>query len=309
MEYIFEPISEKNCIDIQSLYATVFRKKVTKKKIRQKYNTDYTGKSYFGYIAYFQKKPVAFFGSVPGVMQYNGKQEIAVQSVDSMVLKAHGGKGLFTKLANLTFEKLIQNEIKFIWGFANEASENRFTKSFGFSYKERLIGYTIKTSVVPIEKVIQKVAILHKIYSVYLKFIFKKYQTSEFVKGSIDSLDVVSVVRSDDYYNYKSQNGNFTIALHGVIFWIKIKNGLQIGDMEVTKNGNFEKAFKKLKKLAVLCGIRFIQIQSSPNTSISEMMENITNKKFSSWSICYRNFSSEFPLENLKVTLGDIDTF
>lgn len=309
MEYIFESISEKNCIDIQSLYETVFRKKVTKKRIRQKYNTDYTGKSYFGYIAYYQNKPVAFFGSVPGVVSYNGKQEIAVQSVDSMVLKAHGGKGLFTKLANLTFEKLIQNDIKFIWGFANEASENRFTKSFGFSYKERLLGYTIKTSVFPIEKAIQKVSVLNKIYLGYIKFIFEKYQTKEFVKGSIDSPDVVSVVRSDDYYNYKSQNGNFTIVLSGVLFWIKIKNGLQIGDIEITENGDFLKAFEKLKKLAVLCGIGAIQIQSSPDTLLTQLLENIPNKKFISWSICYRNFTSEFPLEKLKVTLGDLDTF
>lgn len=309
MDYIFAPISEKNCIDIQSLYETVFRKKVAKKMIREKYNTDYTGKSYFGYIAYYQNKPVAFFGSVPVVMHYNGKQEIAVQSVDSMVLKEHGGKGLFTKLANLTFEKLIQNDIKFIWGFANEASEERFTKSFDFSYKERLIGYTIITSVFPIEKAIQKISILKKIYSGYVKFIFEKYQTKEFAKGSIDSLDVVSVIRSNDYYHYKSQNGNFTIALFGVLFWIKIKNGLQIGDIEITENGDFAKAFEKLKKLAILCGIEEIQIQSSPDTLITQLLENIPNKKFISWSICYRNFSSEFPLENLKVTLGDLDTF
>ena len=310
MGYIFEPISEKNCTDIKSLYETVFQKRVTKKRISAKYDTYYTGKSYFGYIAYHENNPVAFFGSIPIMMQCNGKQEIAVQSVDSMVLKSHAGQGLFTKLANLTFEKLIQNDIKFIWGFANEASENRFTKSFDFSYKERLIGYRIKTSIIPMEKVIQKLFFLNKIYTRYVEFIFRKYKTNELVKGSLEGTpNVISVVRSNGYYDYKSQNNNFTIALFGVLFWIKIKKGLQIGDIEITKNGDFEKAFEKLKKLATLCGISEIQIQSSPDTFITELLENVPNKNFTSWSVCYRNFSSEFSLENLKLTLGDLDTF
>ncbi len=310
MDYIFEPISEKNCTDIRTLYETVFHKKVTDKMIREKYDTLFTGKSYFGYIAYHENKPVAFFGSIPVIMQYNGKKEIAVQSVDSMVLQNHGGKGLFTKLANLTFEKLAQNNIKFIWGFANEASENRFTKGFGFTYKERIIGYTFKTFPFPLEKIVQKFPFFKTIYQKYIQFVFNKYKTKELANGSLSNIpNIVSVLRNSDYYNYKSHNHNFTISISGVLFWVKIQNGLQIGDIEISQKGDFKKAFLKLKNLAAICGIGEIQIQSSPNTFITDLFENVPNKKFTSWSICFKNFSSEFPLENLKLTLGDLDTF
>jgi len=42
---------------------------------------------------------------------------------------------------------------------------------------------------------------------------------------------------------------------------------------------------------------------------LTDVLEDLADHTFESWGVCYKNFSSGFPLERLFVTLGDIDTF
>ena len=56
-------------------------------------------------------------------------------------------------------------------------------------------------------------------------------------------------------------------------------------------------------------GICEIIFQTSPNTMLTTIMETRANEKFESWKVGYKNFNSNFTLENLKFTFGDLDTF
>ena len=82
-----------------------------------------------------------------------------------------------------------------------------------------------------------------------------------------------------------------------------------MGDVETPSKEQFNKALEKLKKIAFRCGIKEIIFQASPNTFIEYLVKDQVDHHFESWVVGFKNFSSNFPLEKLKFTFGDLDTF
>lgn len=81
------------------------------------------------YIALdIENKPAAFYGVYACELVLDGKKVKAVQSGDTMTHKSHTGKGLFTKLAELTYDLCRRNGICFVFGFPNYKFLSRFCK-------------------------------------------------------------------------------------------------------------------------------------------------------------------------------------
>ena len=310
MDYQIAALSLENIKDLKYLYKKVFNNDVTLEFIHEKFDTSYLGKSYFGHMAYDQGNPIAFHGAIPVLMEYEGKKEIAAQYGDAMTLPNYTGKGLFTKLGKLTDTQLQKADVKFVWGFPNQNSEYGYINKLDWLYKERMFGFSIKTSNFPLEKLSKISKISKKFYQKHILDFFKPYKTNKLISGSVyESNSVVSTVRNQDYYNYKAFGNNFTVELHNSLFWLKVKNGILVGDVEVSNENDFDKSLDLLKKIASKNGISDITFQSSPNTLLSTMLEKRVDHQFQSWVVGYKNFNSGFPLEKLKLTFGDLDTF
>jgi GNAT superfamily N-acetyltransferase len=310
MSYKFISLTSENIKDLIYLYKHIFGEIVTLNELLAKFDTSYLGTGYFGYLAYDKEKPIAFQGVVPVLMKYNEKTELAAQYTDSMTLPIYRGKGILTELIKLTYDALRKENVKFIWAFPNQNSEYVFKNKLDWQFNERIQGFSIKTTLLPIEKIARKFDITNRLYEKKILKCFKIYKTDAIINGSVFfEKDIVSTVRNREFYNYKSFTNNFTISIEGVLFWIKIKNGLLIGDIETPSEELFHIAFKKLKQIAVFNGIGEINIQASPDTKIAKLIKKHSKKTFESWAVGYKNFTSDFPLEQLKFTFGDLDTF
>ncbi|MGH2665139.1 GNAT family N-acetyltransferase [Flavobacterium sp.] len=308
MEYSIQPFTEDRLDDFRLLYKEVYGKSIPLEFVLKKFDSKYLIDDYFGYFAYDNSKPIAFYGVVPVLMHYKNQTEIGAQSVNTMTHPDYNGKGLFTKLAALTYAKMEQSGITFLWGFPNENSAHAFLNKLGGKSNEQMMGYSIPASKYPIQNGMQKIPFIRIFYKSYLKKIFEKHITEKTLKGSIPE-DYVSVCRNKAYYNYKTFSDNFNIVLEDCFFWIKIKNGLEIGDVEASSEENFNKAMQSLKQICKKAGIQKITFQTSPGTLPYEWMKNQKSIDFKSWLVGYKNLGSHFPLEKLKFTLGDVDTF
>ncbi|NHN27440.1 GNAT family N-acetyltransferase [Flavobacterium jejuense] len=310
MAYTFQPLTKNNLQDVQKLYKLVFENEYSIAYITKKYDTSYLIDGYFGHIAYFNEEPVAFHGAIPILMQYNGVYEIAAQYGDAMTLSNHNGKGLFTKLGKLTDAVLKKKDIKFVWGFPNQNSEYGYLNKLDWKFKERIVGFKSKNPIISLEKISKINSKTKLLYKKHIEKVFYKYKCANSLTGSVyKNNTIVSTTRSKEFYKYKSLNQNFVIEIEKVKFWIKIKNGLLIGDIETPSPNQFYIALNILKKIAFKNGLHEITIQASPNTLIEELMNKTNWNRFDSWIVGYKNFSSSFPLENLKLTFGDLDTF
>lgn len=72
------------------------------------------------------------YATIPVKMVLDGKVVLGLLSLNTATHPKHQGKGLFTKLANATYEYAKENGYKFVIGVANANSTHGFLKKLGF---------------------------------------------------------------------------------------------------------------------------------------------------------------------------------
>ena len=308
MDYQITPLTENNLDALVHLYRIVFKNKVSHEFVAQKFDSKYLGPSHFGHIALFKGEPVAFHGAVPFRMRYGNDIQIAAQYGDAMTSSKHTGRGLFTDLGHRTDQQLEEAGIKFVWGFPNQNSEYGYVNKMDWQSRERMIGFKVNTTRHTVTtKLVHKVT---KQFESKMTVDLNKYRIQSYLNGSVGTENkVVTTLRDRDFYEYKSFGGNFSVKIKEVFFWLKLHSGILIGDVDAPDKDSFIEGLDQLKKLAARNLLGPIIFQSSPETKIVEWMSGFADEVFTSWMIGYKNFSSDFPLEKLKLTFGDLDTF
>lgn len=86
-----------------------------------------------GFNALYNNKIVAHYVTTPITAYYYGAEVKGLLSLNTATLPEHQGKGLFTKLANLTYEHGYEAGFKFVCGVANANSTPGFLKKLGFN--------------------------------------------------------------------------------------------------------------------------------------------------------------------------------
>lgn len=303
MAYQFERLDENNLHHLVLLYKKVFNKSVDVDYVRQKYATDYTGKSFLGFIAFDEKgDPVAFNGAVPFKISYKDKIYTGAQFGDAMTLKEHAGKGLFTKCGERS-NTLIKNEgIPIIYGFPNQNSHYGYFNNLNWTKLHQMHRYEIKLEAWPVSKALRKIGI--NPYQKSSENIF----IDEILQNSCLEGNSAGTYRDRDFFNYKAflKNGVTEVADKKV--WLKIQENLLIGDVEVTDKHQFYKIIDELKKIGRKYGCSSIIFQSSPDTYLDNMLKEKLKPKYS-WTAGFLDLGAGFDLHKLRFNYGDLDTF
>lgn len=130
MTYAFKRIVRADLTEILGLFNNVYPKE-------GKFTIEYLFWQYFenpngdviGYNAFFDGKLVAHYAVIP----YKGPQNLPYAlSVNTATLASHMGKGLFTKLARLTYDEAFQSGAVAISGVANSNSIYVFLNKLNF---------------------------------------------------------------------------------------------------------------------------------------------------------------------------------
>lgn len=306
--YLFEPLNELNIKWLIDLYKKVFGVQYTLEQVKAKYQPQYTGIHAQGHFAIYQNKPVAFHGAIPVLIRYQGQVELCAQYGDAMTLQAHTGNGLFTKLGELTDQVLIEKGVKFVWGFPNQNSEYGYVNKLHWQGEARMQCYIFKLSSISSETVYRKTKLFERRNQERIKKELSSLLVPKQQLHSIDTKMGGGIDRSNHFYAYKNFSPNYFIELKGTKVWIKPLGGLLVGDIEVKNEQQLLASIEELKILAKQLGLNKLTIQASPKSQLNLLLK----KHFSpidTWLIGYKNFSSQFPLEKLQFTYGDLDTF
>lgn len=307
-EYQFVPLKDDNLHLLIDLYQKVFKINYSLEEIKAKYQPLYTGLKAQGHFAFKNGAAVAFHGAIPFLMRYKGKVELAAQYGDAMTLKSHTGKGLFTKLGQLTDQLLQKNEVRFVWGFPNQNSEFGYVNKLAWQGKLRMQCYIFQLSKVSSEVLFRKTKLLEQKKQEKIYRTLQPLLTPRENLHSINTSEAGGVDRSKELYAYKSFSKNYFIQIASTKVWIKTTGGLLVGDLEVRNENQVLNALEELKQLAKQLGLNKLVIQLSPGTQLNQILSKHF-KAIDSWLIGYKNFNSEFPLEKLQFTYGDLDTF
>jgi len=98
------------------------------------------------FLMKFQKEIIGFYAIHPIKLCINNKSVLGGYSYLTMTHPNYTGKGIFTKLANKTFDEAKKRKFRFIYGFANKNSFPGFIKNLGFKQIKPInyLGITLK---------------------------------------------------------------------------------------------------------------------------------------------------------------------
>ena len=309
--YSFEILTYDNLKDLIPLYKNAFKKGISTEYILKKTNTSVFGKRNIGFIAYDKNNiPAAFYGVYPCQIEYNGKLYLAAQSGDTMTHNDHTGKGLFTLLATKTYNYCKENGFHLIFGFPNENSFPGFIKRLGWSHFDDLKPYLIRVRCIPWIRLKYTFRLPQSIHNKWCRFRLKGLKKGQAFKSSCLTNDSPVVDHSEDFFSYKTYGENYLIQVKGINVWLKFDDTfLIIGDLEKCTDEKFLEVLKVLKRIAFWMGLPHLRFHASSNSWGEMVFKKYGEAMEVSYPVGGINFTHEIPLEKMKFTAADNDTF
>jgi len=309
-EYTFERISASRLYDIKLLYLDSFGEDVSMDFVEKKYDTSAFGVRDIGYIAYDGVGiPAAYYGVFPCRASIGGNAYLCAQSGDTMTHPNHRGKGLFIKLAKMTYELARENGIKFVYGFPNDNSLPGFEKKLGWVCPEKFNVYYIPVSRIPIA-ILSKWKVTRNLYYKYIvasRLRSLKTKKEYFENPLINNNDG-GILRDKDFFEYKNYFKKELIEINGKCVYIKVDSSLRIGDIESVDEENFYLILQKLLKLAKSLGCYRLIFYYSPGVKYDKYL----SAKYASQKgspIGGVDLGSGVDPGSLKYSLADLDTY
>jgi hypothetical protein len=304
----FEQLNETHIEAFQRLIYQVYKKNVSAETIRNKYISFVDDKEWIAILAFAGDEPVAFAGNIITPMIYKGQRVLSGHLVDSMTSPTFMAKGLYTSVVNKNIELLQKRGVQFVWGFANQNSEAAATKKLNFVFQHRFIAFGFDKGESFLSKVRTKIN--YQAAQKRTMRILNRFEQTEAFKGSlVSNEELVTIDKTPAYMQYKFKGGSKVYLIDGVKFWINVKTHLLIGDIEYEEKAQLEKAIKTFLDLVIKHQLGKVYFHAIEPSGIGEVLKSFGATTVNSWSLCYRNLSCDFPLEQFVVAFGDIDTF
>lgn len=311
-EYNFCRLSIDNLGNLISLYKACFNYKIRFEYLLEKYNTHAFGASFVGFIAFSKTSnlPAAYYGVFPIRCKARDKVILAAQSGDTMTHPQHQGKGLFTTLAQLTYDLARQQGISFVFGFPNRNSYPGFIKKLYWSHYADINNYSIKTGSIPFDKIAKKFPFFSQIYASFVVRRLARFITGELLPNSLESLDpkVGFVIHDLDFYQYKRYHRIYRIKVNKVLCVIKIDGRMWIGDIDSCSEVEFFAVINTLRKLATKLGCSSIQFSVFNDSSIDRRLNSRYKISSKNPIGCIELKKGVFP-ERFAYQALDFDTF
>lgn len=307
--YRIERLSATNIYDLIPLFKGVFGKSVSRQYVEAKYDTAYLGIQYLGHLCYDGEAPIAYYGAMPFMIDYQGRKVLAAQSGDAMTMPGYNGKGIFTRLGNRTDELLEREGIALVYGWPNQNSYYGYVNKLNWLHTENMQRYEIKVLGFPLEKLSRMVPLLRPWYEKRAQRLLAGYASSKKqLASSVIDKEFGGTLRDEEFFSYKAFLGNVLADVAGVTVWLKADTRLLIGDMQLTDEAAMLQAETALKTLARKLGVPAIIFQVSPGAPLDTWFSK-RYQPVESWAIGYKNYAGDIPLEKLRFTYGDLDTF
>jgi hypothetical protein len=244
------------------------------------------------------------------MVEYQGKKYLVAQSGDTMTHSKHVGKGLFTQLAQKTYDYCQENGFHLVFGFPNENSFPGFIKRLGWTHFDDITPYLIRVKCIPWIRLKNTFHLPQSIHNRWCRLNLKKLTKGTPFKSSCLSTETAVVDHSTEFFEYKTYGENYLIQLNKINIWVKFDDPfLLIGDIEQCTETDFVITINLLKKLAFKMGLPHLRFHASSNTWGERLFKKYGVPMEVNYPVGGINFTNTIPLEKLKFTGADNDTF
>lgn len=272
-DYKIVRASAENIGDLSRLFKESRDLEISVDYLKRKYNTSYTGKTYFAHFAYASDgSPAAFFCLFPCFIRIDGEKKLAGQSADIITHKDHQRKGLFGILGKAT-EELAKNEgMNYLFAFPNSNSFPGFSRSLKWHHTGNFHLYILPANGIPFYRILHKLR-LGFFYSIWKNIILRFYQTKDASFTGADFCTEKNVCWRDiSFTSYKKYNNSFICQLNGFKVWAKIDGSLIVGDISELVN-NSSSIIPEISKLCRKLGLDNFQIEVTDGSYYDQILK------------------------------------
>jgi len=302
---VIERFSEQLIPQFLELFRASFGKSISEEHLQKKYATENLGGSYFGYMAFHQNKPIAYYGVLPVPFILDEKKLTAVQSADTMTHPDYRRHGLFPLLAKKTYQLAKEKGASFVFGWPNENSYPSFKNKLDWIDLGNMQRFSVKVNTLPLAKLFFKLRFLRPLYMRFAKLLLgiNGLEKTEFIEPEN------CVSRNIAYLKYKEQAGVFSVFSNYGNVTASLDYRLKIGDLTQKQSNSFAKLLNELKRKCFLSGITEIQIIISPNSNTQNILLKAGMQRDNDLPLMYWPFSTGIKIEKLNLTGLDYDGF
>lgn len=320
MEYNFEGYKFKILRNKLSLYNSILKlyKETSNYKsdlnfIENKYNTSLYGKSDIGFLAFDESNIAAYYGVFPMRLTQFNTNFIAAQSGDTLTHPNYQKKGLFTFLAQKTYELAREQNIDIVFGFPNKNSLPGFQKKLNWEFHDKIKEIVIPVKTLPLGELSSKFAFLNNFYRIFSKSILKKY-TVEASQISLEGFDTqkefLRVKKDLDFFQYKKYSEANLIKIDNFIIYLKVETHLIIGDVSFFEANRLNDFISTIKKLAQKLMVFKIKFYLTSNHWLFQYLKDMfPQHENNNVGFCVLKKMNSIELENALFTASDFDTF
>jgi GNAT superfamily N-acetyltransferase len=291
---------------------TYHRRDFTLDWLQRKYGCEYDGVAGFSCVAFAPGgEAVASVGMLPWPVRWRERTELAAQVVDAATHGAHRRRGLFTRLGDMAREMCESAGIGFLFAFPHRGGDSYpgFVRQQGFTHVHDLVEYHLPIHTLWAERLARRLGPIHESYRRRVDRVFGALAPADpALSNSLLGEGFAAAHRDRTFHAYKSFAGARVLEVDGGRVWLKVRHGLQVGDLEARSDVDMDRTLDALRRLSVRLGIHQIIFLSSPGTRFSSFF-NARSRTAPSVSFLYRNLGSAIPVERLRFTLGDLDNF
>ena len=268
--YKFERITGDSYNKIRELSKRSFGIDRTELSIANKYNTEMFGKVNIGVLAETKENELAaFYGVFPLVLEYKERKYLVAQSGDTMTAPEHRKKGLFTKLAKLTYAIAEKEGVKAVFGFPNENSYPGFKNKLNWIFTGAMQRFRIRVRTIPFCEASNKYKFWRPVYRSFFKARIRKYNivlSEENIKHFRSNQNVACIKKDLNYFKYKLLDSyNRLIRINGFLMLVKTVAHLQIGVVGYFEKHRTEDFLQVVKRLSRRMGCRDVIFIMSQN--------------------------------------------
>lgn len=310
MEYLFTKISRERLPDLLGVFTSAFGRSPSRTALETKHDTAFAGIRDLGFIAYTPAdQPVAFYGIFPVEARVGGQLHLVAQSGDTMVHKAHEGKGLFTRLARVTYDDAKEKGIESVFGFPSASSYPGFVKRLEWRHHHNFHRYQFLVPTVPVSELLWRYGLARSVLAAWQRLLLKAFPAGRYFPGSLMDSGADCIARTDGYWAYKLASETvIPVRVSGVDVLLKLEGSLGIGDMDTLDPEILRAIIHRLRLYCFFAGIGRIRTYLSPGSPLDGALSGLA-RPTAGLPIGYVDFSPDVSVADVKYCYMDMDSF
>lgn len=263
-----------------------------------------------GFIAYAPDgEPAAFYGVFPVMARIGGRAERIAQSGDTMVRKAHEGRGLFTRLAKVTYQQANQDGIAGVFGFPSASSYPGFVRKLDWQHPANIQRFAFSVPAIPVSELFWRWSPTRVVMRAWQRLLLRAFRPGRFFEGPLMRLDGDCILRDGDYWYYKLANRDVVaVKVAGVDTVVKLEGSLGIGDVDTDDPATLRKVLNRLRLFCIFAGIGRMRTYVSPTSPQARSYSALT-RPTEGLPIGYVDFRRDASLAGLRYCYLDMDSF